>query len=52
MTICRGCKHAIWDYEEYFGGMKRWFVESCKKDLDEFYGDEDNDCEEYAEVDG
>ncbi len=35
MSRCEECKHAIWDYEEYYGTtQKQWFVERCKKDLD------------------
>lgn len=46
MTDCEKCKHAVWDYEEYYGGQQRWFVSDCKKDWP-FWLKED--CEDYEE---
>lgn len=47
MTRCDLCKHAILDYEEYYGTtLKEWFVERCGKDLDM----EVDDCEGFEEV--
>ena len=43
---CNRCKYAEFDYEEYYGGYRKYFVCGCLKDLDYF---EDNECEEYAE---
>ncbi|MBR3243037.1 MAG: hypothetical protein IKF90_10105 [Parasporobacterium sp.] len=37
---------AKWDYEEYYGGSKEWFVEGCIKDAD----NENFDCEEFEET--
>lgn len=30
--LCQTCKHADWDYDEYFGGYKEWMIVGCKKD--------------------
>ena len=43
---CERCKYAEFDYEEYYGGYRKYFVCGCRKDLDYF---EDNECEEYSE---
>ena len=43
---CNTCKFAVWDYEEYAGGYKRWFFDICMKDLDD-----PEDCEKYEEID-
>ena len=45
MSDCCTCRHAILDYEEYYGTKdKEWFVCGCKKDM------ETDDCNEYEEV--
>jgi hypothetical protein len=44
---CNDCKYAVWDYEEYEGGARRWFFDCCLKDLD----GADDDCEGYDEID-
>jgi hypothetical protein len=46
MSLCQTCKYAVWDYETYYGGDRQYFIEGCKKALDEPEGDE---CEEYEE---
>lgn len=45
---CRNCKFADWDYEEYYGGTKQWFVCGCQKDLDIEDGDT---CDGFEEED-
>ena len=46
MAECGICKHAILDFEEYYGtSQKEWFVDGCKKDCDP------DDCNEFEEVD-
>lgn len=42
MIKCEDCKYATWDYEEYYGGKRQYFVDGCKKDLDNKNGT----CEE------
>ena len=32
---CNTCAYARWDYEEYYGGFKRWFFDRCEYDLEE-----------------
>lgn len=32
MEQCTSCRHAEWDFEEYYGGGRQWFVCGCKKD--------------------
>lgn len=44
MTDCRRCRFAEWDYEEYYGGSKEWFVCGCIKDA------ESEECEEFEEA--
>ena len=46
MSLCQTCKYAVWDYETYYDGSRQYFIEGCKKALDEPEGDE---CEEYEE---
>lgn len=50
MSLCQTCKYAVWDYETYYGEnqkyFRQYFIEGCKKALDEPEGDE---CEEYEE---
>ena len=44
MTDCRTCKHAEWDYEEYYGTNRRQhFISGCRLDL------EPEECDEYEE---
>lgn len=44
MTDCTKCKHAIWDYVEYYYSKRKcWFVYGCRKDADP------EDCEEFEE---
>ena len=43
---CNRCKYAETDYEEYYGGYRKYFVCGCLKNLNYF---EDNECEEYSE---
>lgn len=43
---CCSCKYAENDYEEYYGGYKRYFICGCMKDEEP---DEFNECEEYEE---
>ena len=33
--ICKDCKYAIWDYEEYYGNVRRAFIDGCANDLDD-----------------
>lgn len=49
---CAFCKNAIWDYKEYYGGHKQWFVEGCVKDAEAKYNVEtgNHECDEYKEV--
>jgi hypothetical protein len=42
---CNTCGYALWDYEEYYGGAKRWFYDGCGKDLEP----EEGECEGYEE---
>ena len=45
MIDCTKCKYAEWTYETYYGTKrKQWFVDGCRKDLDE------EDCEEFEEI--
>jgi hypothetical protein len=37
--------NAMYDYCEYHGGYKQWFMDECKKDLSPVYN-EDEECEE------
>ena len=50
MSLCQTCKYAVWDYETYYSEdreyFREYFIEGCKKALDEPEGDE---CEEYEE---
>lgn len=51
MSDCNTCRFALWDYEEYYNTTyKQWFVEGCKK------GMQDADCcsefDEWEEDDG
>lgn len=48
MADCSLCKHAIMDYEEYYGGgnPRVWFVEDCKKGLEDPV---EADCPEFEE---
>lgn len=41
---CNTCGYAKWDYEEYYGGAKRWFFDGCMRDLEP-----DTECDEYKE---
>ena len=45
--MCENCKYALYDFEDYYGGGKQYFVCGCKKDLPE--PDEDGECESYKE---
>ena len=45
MSDCTNCKYATWDYEEYYGGGKQYFVCGCNRDADL----EADECEEYEE---
>jgi hypothetical protein len=56
--ICESCKHAIWDYFEYFGGYKQPFVYECEKEDEltagqfrEFLDGKIDECGMYVEVD-
>lgn len=42
---CGSCTYAIWDYDSFEGGAKKWFLVGCEKALDE----PDGDCDEYKE---
>ena len=44
---CDDCKYAKYDYEEYYGGGKQYFICGCKKDGDVENSDE---CPEYVMV--
>lgn len=46
--ICKDCKYAIWDYEEYYGNVRRAFIDGCAKDLDDPDGFTE-ECEGYEE---
>lgn len=47
MSRCEMCKHAVLDYEEYYGTtLKEWFVERCGKDLDM----DADDCEDFERI--
>lgn len=48
--LCQVCKWAVWDYEEYYGGARQWFLERCARDHD--IDPVVSDCEDYEEVDG
>ena len=43
MNRCASCKYALWDYEEYYGGKRRYFVDDCK------WGETPETCEQYEE---
>ena len=43
MSDCRSCKYALWDYEEYYGGKRRYFVDDCK------WNETTETCEQYEE---
>ena len=55
-SLCETCKYAEWDYEEYFGGGRQYFVCGCKKDpheIDLFVGTDDDEtleCSAYVMV--
>ena len=40
---CEDCEYAEWDYCEYYGGHRQYFVSGCKKSL----SPEDDECEEH-----
>lgn len=42
---CEGCRNALIDYEEYYGGARRYFICGCDKDVEP----DGDDCEEYSE---
>lgn len=45
---CFECKHAVWDYETYYGTTKKeWFVNDCKKCN---YCEDLEGCEEFEPV--
>ena len=45
MPDCTKCKYAEWTYETYYGTKrKQWFVDGCRKDLDE------EDCDGFEEI--
>ncbi len=47
MRRCELCKHAVLDYEEFYGTtQKHWVVEWCEKDLDM----EVDDCEDFERI--
>ena len=49
MSKCNGCRYAIMDWLEYYGGVRRYFVDGCEKDM---LGEEEpEECEEFEEVD-
>lgn len=43
---CTDCRYAETDYEEYYGGYKRYFICGCMKDWEP---DKDGECEKYRE---
>lgn len=43
--VCNTCVFAQWDYEEYYGGAKRWYFDECSIGLD----GNGEDCEGYKE---
>ena len=49
--MCRECRYAAWDYIEYYGGAKQWFLVGCQKDMAPIYDEEEEawECEEYKE---
>lgn len=49
--MCRQCRHAAWDYEEYYGGAKQWFLTGCRKDAEPHYNEDEEawECDEYRE---
>lgn len=45
MADCQYCKHAIMDYEDYYGTtLKKWFVTGCEK-----CRNGEGDCPEFEE---
>ena len=34
-NLCYYCKYATYDYCEYYGGSREWFVDGCEKDADD-----------------
>ena len=44
MEQCKECKYAVWDYEDYYGDGRQYFVTDCRKDLPEPEGE----CEEWS----
>ena len=46
--MCEDCIYATYDYFEYYGGAKQYFIDGCKKECDIENSD---DCEEYKMVD-
>lgn len=46
MPDCQHCKHAEWDYDDfYFGGpVRHWFLTGCKKEVEDIGG-----CKEWEE---
>lgn len=41
---CENCKYATWDYEEYYGGGRQYFVDGCQK-----HGEAEEACDDYEE---
>ena len=39
---CNDCIYARWDYEEYYGGARRWYMEECMMGRDP-----EEECESY-----
>lgn len=46
---CNECRYAIWDFEEFIGGGKQYYIEGCKlgyqdkEECENEHGDEDID---------
>lgn len=52
--MCRQCKYALWDYVEYYGGARQWFLTDCGKGTEPHYDEDEEawECEGGMDYDG
>lgn len=41
--MCIECRNATYDCHEYYGGLKHYFMDGCRKNLEPYY-DEEEEC--------
>ena len=47
MNDCFSCQYATADYEEYYGGGRRWFVDGCQNGNDIW---SEEKCKDYRSI--